>query len=113
MINIHKGCGASSSPSNPLISLNNKENKEGQEDGAVEGEICVYGWGMILRRQGHPSHSVGNEMKEKESRKGDVGCHIQGPYIPRRCKLSLELFFCGFISKCLFNIYGRVNKTSI
>lgn len=27
-------------------------------------------------------------------------------------KLSLELF-SGLISKCLFNIYGRVNKTSI
>lgn len=36
------------------------------------------------------------------------------PVFPRCGKLSLELFFlCGFISKCLFNIYGRVNKTSI
>lgn len=31
----------------------------------------------------------------------------QGPF-----ELSLELF-SGLISKCLFNIYGRVNKTSI
>lgn len=37
------------------------------------------------------------------------------PVFPRCGKLSLELFFFvrGFISKCLFNIYGRVNKTSI
>lgn len=31
----------------------------------------------------------------------------QGPF-----KLSLELF-SGLISKCVLNIYGRVNKTSI
>lgn len=35
---------------------------------------------------------VGNEMKEKDSRKRGVGCHMKGPCIPLRCKLSLELF---------------------
>lgn len=60
--------------------------------GAVEGEICVYGWGMMLKLQGHSGHGVGNEMKEKESRKRGAGCHIQGSCIPWRCKLSLKLF---------------------
>lgn len=73
--------------------------------------MCV--WGVMLKLQGHSGHGVGSEMKEKESRKRGVGCYIQGPCIPWSCKLSLELFLCGFISKCLFNIYGRVNKTSI
>ena len=63
--------------------------------------------------RGYSGRGVGNEMKERESRKRGVGCHIRGPCVPRCCKLSLELFLCGFISKCLFNIYGRVNKTSI
>lgn len=42
MINIHKGCGGSSSPSNPLISLN-KKNRAGKEGGGAVwwGKVCV------------------------------------------------------------------------
>lgn len=44
MINIRKGCGGSSSPSNPLISLN-KKNREGEEDGGpLRGNVCICVW---------------------------------------------------------------------
>lgn len=47
---------------------------------------------MMLNPQGHPGHADVNVMKEKDSRKRAIGCHIQGPCVPWRCKLSLELF---------------------
>lgn len=39
MINICKGCGGSSSPSNPLI-LPNEETREGEKDGG--GGLCIW-----------------------------------------------------------------------
>lgn len=106
MINICEGCGGSSSPSNPLISLN-EENREGEEEDGGFCEACVCVWGVILKLQGHSGHGVGNEMKEKESSKRGVGCHIQGLCIPRCCKLSLELFSVASLVS-VFSIFMAV-----
>lgn len=101
VINIHKGCGGSSSPSNPLISLN-KKNGAGRED----GNMCVGGGAAGTFRSWRGEWEIG-EGRQKRG----VGCNIQGPCIPWWCKLCLELF--PSISKCRFNICGSVNKTPI
>ena len=104
MINIRKGCGRSSSPSNPSISYN-KNNTEGEEYGGLLKGKCM--WVGMLELQGHSSHGVGNERKEKEGRKRGVRCHIQGPCIPPHCKLSLELFSVASLVS-VFSIFMAV-----